>query len=75
MFAQPFLLSLALTVTGVSLIVAVGMDGTEKWGIDAPRGRATPVVAADGTIYAVSGIGTFTALDILWKSEVDAGTG
>lgn len=62
-----------LTVSSAR-IVALGMDGTEKWGIDAPRGRATPLVAADGTIYAVSGIGTFYALDSYgnqkWKLEL-----
>jgi outer membrane protein assembly factor BamB len=47
-------------------MVALGLDGTQKWELPARSGalnRGTPVIATDGTIYFVSGAGVLYAVD------------
>jgi outer membrane protein assembly factor BamB len=49
-----------------SRMVAFGFDGTPKWQVqtNSPTlNRASPVVAADGTVYFASGDGTLYAVD------------
>jgi len=56
-------------------IIAFAADGTVRWRSAVPRGSSEPLVAADGTIYAMTN-GTLVALaptgDVKWTSALGA---